>query len=263
MTPQAILSHYDQANLWPDERTVPADLPLAYQTALQLRALREERGEQVVGYKIGFTNRTLWERYQVPAPIWGPMWNTTVSHCDGRGSIELAGTSLPRLESEVVFGLARTPPERPTTQQVFDCIDWIAAGFEVVQSHCAGWKFTAAETIADGALHAHLLVGQRRPVRELAANADELDAVLATAQLELFHQGARMDGGSGASVLDSPLRALQHFIHEFQRLPQTARLMPGDVVTTGTWTDAWAVQAGESWQLKFDIGIAPLTVEFL
>ncbi len=91
-----------------------------------------------------------------------------------------------------------------------------------------------------------------------------MSAILLVGGLLLLQIGtARGEQVTGASVLDSPLRALQHFIHEFQRLPQTARLMPGDVVTTGTWTDAWAVQAGESWQLKFDIGIAPLTVEFL
>ena len=263
MTPQALLTHYDQGALWPIERAMPADLSAAYQTALQLRQLREARGERVVGYKVGFTNRTIWERYQVFAPIWGPVWSTTLAHCEGQGTIDLAGTSLPRLEPEVVFGLNATPPAQPTLAQVFDCIDWIAAGFEIVQSHCADWKFgNAAETVADGALHARLLVGQRRAVRELAASASDLDALLAAAQLELFHQGERKDHGPGANVLESPLQALRHFVHEFQRLSQGAQLMPGEVVTTGTWTDAWPVQAGESWQLKLDIGIEPLSVTF-
>ena len=37
-------------------------------------------------------------------------------------------------------------------------------------------------------------------------------------------------------------------------------LRPGDVVTTGTWTDAWPVTPGETWTAQFD---APLPVAIL
>ena len=263
MTPQSVLTHYDAGTLWPEDHLAPADLDAAYQAALQLRALREERGELVVGYKVGFTNRTIWDRYQVFAPIWGPVWNTTLQHCDGEGVMDLKGTCQPRLEPEVVFGFLETPPPQPSLQDVFDCIDWVAAGFEVVQSHCLDWKFTAAQTIMDGALHARLLVGQTVATRELAPGAAELDALLSSARLELSRAGTLVDEGSGANVLDSPLQALKHFIHESQRVPQGATIMPGDVVTTGTWTDAWPVNPGESWTLSMDVGIQPLRVRFL
>ncbi|AUT76392.1 hypothetical protein C2L64_50055 [Paraburkholderia hospita] len=102
----------------------------AYHAALLVRALREARGEHVVGYKVGFTNRTILERYQVFAPIWGPTWDTTVMHYDGRGKVCLQRTSLPRLEPEVVFGLSRTPPVDASYDELFDCLDWITPGFE-------------------------------------------------------------------------------------------------------------------------------------
>jgi 2-oxo-3-hexenedioate decarboxylase len=40
------------------------------------------------------------------------------------------------------------------------CIDWIAHGFEIVQSIYPGWKFTAADTVAAFGLHGALLIGQ-------------------------------------------------------------------------------------------------------
>jgi 2-oxo-3-hexenedioate decarboxylase len=43
-----------------------------------VRSLREARGEKVLGRKIGFTNRTIWEQYGVYAPIWGYVYDTTV-----------------------------------------------------------------------------------------------------------------------------------------------------------------------------------------
>ena len=43
----------------------------------EIRRLRLARGEMPLGYKIGFTNRGIWARYGVFAPIWGPVWDTT------------------------------------------------------------------------------------------------------------------------------------------------------------------------------------------
>jgi 2-keto-4-pentenoate hydratase len=71
MTPETLLSHADSATLWPRENTEQRrhDVPSAYQDALAVRGLRVARGEQPVGFKVGFTNRTIWERYAVFAPI--------------------------------------------------------------------------------------------------------------------------------------------------------------------------------------------------
>ena len=221
MTPQALLAHYDEAELWPSRREDAAslDVAAAYRDALAVRALRIGRGERPVGYKIGFTNRTIWERYGVFAPIWGPVWNTTLTVCDGRGAVDLSGTCQPRLEPEIVFGIAETPPADASLEDLFACIDWLAPGFEVVQSHCVNWKFTAAETVADGALHARLLIGRRTSVREFAASGKALDVVLAKARVRLLRGEALIDEGTGINVLDGPLHALHHFVHEMQRCP--------------------------------------------
>jgi 2-keto-4-pentenoate hydratase len=245
MTPAQLLEHYDNASLWPEGSGL--DVPAAYQRALAVRALREARGEKVRGYKIGFTNRTIWARYEVYGPIWGPVYDTTVSTCDGQGSVALAGTSQPRLEPECVFGMARTPPAGATLDSLWACIDWVAPGFEIVQSHRADWKFTAADTVADGALHARLLIGPRQAAGAVAPDAATFNARMAAARIVLRKNGTQMDAGSGANVLDGPLHALLHFLQELRACPGAADLRPGDVITTGTWTDAWAVAPGETW----------------
>ena len=81
------------------------------------------------------------------------------------------------------------PPDDATLQQLFDAIDWVAPGFEVVQSHCPGWSFSAPDTVADGGLHARLLVGRRVPVRDIAPDAAGLEARLAAAQVTLSRDG--------------------------------------------------------------------------
>lgn len=260
MTPELLLRHDDEGTPWP--RGCGLSVGEAYERALSVRQLRLARGEEPRGYKVGFTNRTIWPRYGVHAPIWGTVWNTTLVHCDGEGDLSLSGLCQPRIEPECVFGFGATPPARASLDQLLACIEWIAPGFEIVQSHMPGWKFEAADTVADGGLHARLLVGRRIPARALPADAGAFDAQLAAARVTLLRDGQRVEEGYGRNVLDGPLHALAHFVAALRDCPGAPDLQPGDVVTTGTWTDAWPVHRGERWQADFDAPLAALTLRF-
>lgn len=260
MTPEVLLRHIDDATTWP--HGCGLSVAEGYERALSVRQLRIQRGEQPRGYKIGFTNRTIWERYGVYAPIWGTVWNTTLSFCEGEGEIALAGTCQPRIEPECVFGLKATPPARATLDELLASIEWIAPGFEIVQSHMPDWKFTAADTVADSGLHGRLLVGRRIPSEALPHDAAAFDRLLAAARITLSQGSERVDTGIGANVLDGPLHALAHFLVALRDCPGATDLQPGDVVTTGTWTDAWPVHRGEPWHAEFDAPLAPLSVRF-
>lgn len=263
MTPQDLLQHSDTGELWPEDcGAMFADVPSAYRSALAVRALRIVRGEMPRGYKIGFTNRTIWPRYNVYAPIWGSMWDTTVSSCDGTGTLSLTRLCQPRIEPEAVFGFRASPRTGASLDDLFDALDWVAPGFEVVQSHLPDWKFAAPQTVADGGLHARLLVGRRVPITELARNADQLRRTLACARVRLYQNGILAEVGAGANVLDSPLQALQHFLNELRACPGASDVVAGDMVTTGTWTDAWPVRPGETWTARFDSVLPPLEVAF-
>jgi 2-keto-4-pentenoate hydratase len=263
MTPEQILRYDESGEPWPAALAAEiVDVPSAYRSALAVRALRIARGERPAGYKIGFTNRTIWPLYAVFVPIWGPMWNTTVAYCAGAGAVPLAHLCEPRIEPEAVFGFKATPRADASLDDLFAALDWIAPGFEVVQSHMPGWKFTAAQTVADGGLHGRLLVGPKVRVADVASSAHELDRRLAEARVSLGRNGALVEEGTGANVLDSPLRALMHFLVELRSCPGATDVAAGDIVTTGTWTDAWPVQAGERWTARYDAVLPPLEVRF-
>jgi 2-keto-4-pentenoate hydratase len=264
MTPQLLLSHIDSGDPWPagSERNTDG-VAAAYQQALAVRQLRIGRGEVPRGFKIGFTNRGIWPLYDVFAPIWGTVWDSTVSFCDGEGELSLAHTCQPRIEPEVVFGLRAAPAAGCDLQGLFEAVEWLAPGFEIVQSHAPDWKFTAPDTVADSGLHARLLVGRKLPVRDVAGNAAALEHKLARAAVTLTRAGEAVDQGRGANVLDGPLHALLHFVQELRACPGAPSLAAGDVVTTGTWTNAWPVAAGEAWVARFDAPLSPLQVRFV
>jgi 2-keto-4-pentenoate hydratase len=221
----------------------------AYKVADQVRRLRIARGERPFGYKIGFTNRGIWARYGVYGPIWGPVWDSTVERVDGgEATVSLAQFCAPRLEPEIMFGFARAPAAGRDLRELFDCIEWIAHGFEIVDTHFAGWRFAAADTVADFALHGRLFVGPRVPVsrfdREAAA------AELAATRVVLSCDGRDVEEGRADIVLDGPLHAMRLWIDAMAAQPQRWPIVAGDIVSTGTITDAAPLSPGQRWQTR-------------
>ncbi len=245
----------------PSERRAGFTLDDAYAVADEVHRRRAARGERVRGWKIGFTNRTIWDRYGVHAPIWGPVWDTTLTLLDGASArVSLAGLVQPRLEPEIVFGFARAPAAGMDEAALVGCLDWVAHGVEIVHTHCEGWRFTAADTVADGALHGRLLVGPRVPVAAWPRLGDDLAALT----MALACDGREIDRGVGAHVLDGPLTALRVWLDAMAHTTPGWRVAPGHVVTTGTLTDAWPLAAGQRWTtLPGDGRLAGLTLDIL
>jgi 2-oxo-3-hexenedioate decarboxylase len=98
------------------------------------------------------------------------------------------------------------------------------------------------------------------PLRSVAASARELDALLAGMTLRLLRDQTEMARGTGLNVLDSPLRALHYFMQELRACPAAPDLQAGDVITTGTWTDAFPIASGQHWTADFP---APLSTVHL
>ena len=183
MTPQEVLKHSDTGDLWPTSGDCDCnEVSSAYETALAVRALRVARGELPEGYKIGFTNRTIWSRYNVFAPIWGSMWNTTITHCNGAGVVSLARLCQPRIEPEVVFGIRATPRANSSLEELFEALEWAAPWFEIVQSHAPNWVFTAPQTVVDGG-HVLEMTPDLAPSEILDLRAHGFDAKAVAAAL--------------------------------------------------------------------------------
>ncbi|MEO6407578.1 MAG: fumarylacetoacetate hydrolase family protein [Burkholderiaceae bacterium] len=218
-----------------------------YAVAERIRARRIARGEQPRGFKIGFTNRGIWERYGVHAPIWGPVWSSSLTLLDGPdATLSLAGLVQPRIEPEIVVGFARVPDAAMNEAELVACIEWVAHGVEIVHTHFEGWRFTAADTVADFALHGRLLVGPRIPANRFA----DLGGELAALRVTLLRDGTDVETGVASIVLDGPLSALRTWLDSMRVDSPSWQVRAGDVVTTGTITDAWPIKAGEHWQTR-------------
>jgi 2-keto-4-pentenoate hydratase len=247
--PDELLAACDAPALMPliTARDAAFSMADAFAVADALRSRRLARGERTLGYKIGFTNRHIWPLYGVNEPIWGPVWNTTTQLLDGASvATTLAGLSQPRLEPEVVFGFASAPRAGMNERELAACIAWVAHGFEIVQTHFEAWRFKAPDTVADFALHGRLLVGPRVP----AARFEAMGAELAALQVELRCDDRTIERGAGSAVLDGPLNALRLWVDAMAAQPQRWPIVAGDVVTTGTLTDAQPLRPGQRWETR-------------
>lgn len=220
-------------------------LDAAYRAAAEVRALRSARGEHPLGRKIGFTNRTIWAEYGVWAPIWGYVYDSTVRDLPtGSGELQLATLAEPRIEPEIVFGLGATPAVGMDDAQLLGCIEWVAHGFEIVQSIYPDWKFAAADTVAAFGLHGALLIGPRHDV---ASRRAEWLSTLGSFEIDLLCEAEVMDRGRAANLLDGPLSTLRHVVAVLARDPVNPPLAAGEVVTTGTLTRALPIAPGQTW----------------
>jgi 2-oxo-3-hexenedioate decarboxylase len=222
----------------------------AYEVTAAVRAEREAHGERPIGRKIGFTNRTIWAEYGVYAPIWGYVYDRTVRDLAGEPlEVSLKGLAEPRIEPEIVFGLAAPPEPGMDERELIRCVNWIAHGFEIVQSIFPNWSFRAPDTVAAYGLHGRLFIGPRHAAEP---RRDAWTRELSRFEIDLFRNGAPMDHGVAANVLDGPLFALRHLVETLAQDPLNPPLAAGEIVTTGTLTRAFPVAAGEAWstQLK-------------
>ena len=115
----ALIDAYDSASTLPPitARRADFDVAAAYDVLHAIEARRRVQGWVPVGRKIGFTNRTLWARYGVDRAMWAHVFAHTVRDAaSGRATLALAGLVQPRIEPEVVFGLAGGAVVRPTSQ---------------------------------------------------------------------------------------------------------------------------------------------------
>jgi 2-oxo-3-hexenedioate decarboxylase len=231
-----------------------------YAAARQLHAHRLAQGWKLAGRKNGFTNRGIWERYGVNGPMWGAVYDRTLIFAqNNRATVSLAGLVQPRIEPEICFKLKTAPARTRNPAALLESIEWIAHSIEIVQCHHPEWKMTLADCTADNALHGRLIVGT--PVE--AHRISGLAAALPFLKVTLRKGDAVVDQGTGANVLDSPLLSLAFLVEILAQQEDSPPLQAGEIVSTGTLTDAHPVQAGETWSTDLHgFALRGLTLDF-
>jgi 2-oxo-3-hexenedioate decarboxylase len=259
---QEVITSLSNHSQIPTFSSRPAGLALAqaYRVTPLLRAAFEACGERITGRKIGFTNRQMWKAFGVESPIWGYTTSRTTHELADMQVIALNDFSEPRIEPEIMFGLGAAPAATMSDSALVDCVEWIALGYEIVQSIFPNWEFSAADTVAANGVHGALLIGTRHAI---APRKTEWQRELSTFEVELYCDSKLVQRGGGSLVLDSPLRALRHLVELLANDLHNPPLCAGEVISTGTLTLAMPVKPGERWTTTaVGIPLEEITIQF-
>jgi 2-oxo-3-hexenedioate decarboxylase len=211
----------------------------ALDIAERVRALRIAAGDVPVGYKVGFTNAAVRAQFDAAGPLAAPVYDRTLLSA---ARVEAGALLGPRIEPEVVIGIAAD-----------GSVGWAALGFEIVQSHVAGWEFGYLDAIADFGLHAGLIVGERRAIGGETA-------WLTAMQVRLLRDGRAVAYGAAADVDGGALGSLRWLRGDLQRTGRALRA--GELVSTGSMTTVPEIAAGQRWTIEaIGAELAPLTIE--
>ena len=163
----------------------------------------------------------------------------------------------PRIEPEVCFKL-KAAPRAGDPAALLEAIEWVAHSIEIVHCYHPDWKLRIPDCTAANGLHGRLVVGAPVAPSDLPGLAQALPRL----EVALMKGGVTIDRGVGANVLDSPLLALGHLLGLLSGRPAHA-LQAGEIVSTGTLTDAHPVAAGETWNTAFTgLALPGLSVTF-
>jgi len=207
-------------------------MPEGYQIGEALAKERLSGGWHRVGWKLGFTNQSQWAKLGLDQPFHAPVYSETLV----ARRIDFDGLVQPRIEPEIVLGLAHDLEQGSELDAIAAAVGWVAVGLEVVHCHFAGWEMSPAEAIADAGLHAALAIGARQSL-----TVDEI-AALPGYVCELKGHGKAVSRGYGRDVLGGPLQAVGWLLHTL-----ADGLRKGEIITTGTLTRAEPVIRGQRW----------------
>lgn len=232
-----------------------------YLVADLIHKMRVEKGESPIGRKIGFTNSEVCSFYGVKEPIWGYVYDSTAFfNKDSKSLYDLSQFTEPKIEPEIIVHFHSSPQTGADLESTLECIDWIAHGFEIVQSHFPGWKFQAADTVADCGLHAMLIIGEPIPMNQLG---QKVLSDLESFSISLSCDDKEIDQGKGSNALGNPVNAVMHLIDVLSRQPHLPQLKANELVTTGTLTAALPVKNNQRWSTTLDgIALPGISVSF-
>jgi 2-oxo-3-hexenedioate decarboxylase len=231
----------------PSARDAAFDLSAAYGVEAELAHLRRAAGHATVGRKVGFANKALWRALKLDTVLWAHMYDDTVLYArGGAASLSLGRMHSPKIEPEIVFRLKKPLGiEAAHPAAVLETVEWLALGFEIVDCRFPDWKFTPVDFVAAFGLHAALVVGEPRVVQPemIPGLVDQLPTLTVT----LLKDQQRVDKGSGKNSLRSPALCLAELASALSRDAASEPLAAGELVSSGSLTDAHSIAPGETW----------------
>jgi 2-oxopent-4-enoate/cis-2-oxohex-4-enoate hydratase len=222
----------------------------AYHIQQRMISRRLDKGERIIGKKIGVTAKAVMNMLGVGQPDFGYMLDGMIYN-EGE-SIDSQTLIQPRAEGEIAFVMKKdVMGPGLTAADILAATEGVMACFEIVDSRIRDWKIKIQDTVADNASCGVFVLGDRL--------VDPKGLDLSTCGMVLEKNGEIVGTGAGAASLGSPVNAMVWLANTLGRLG--IPLKAGEVVLSGSLAALIPVQAGDSLRVSIG-GIGGCSVRF-
>lgn len=223
----------------------------AYNIQWEIRRRKVERGNRIVGLKMGLTSWAKMKQMGVETPIYAFL--ADYFSIDEGAEVNTSELIHPKVEAEVAV-VTSAPLSGPgcSIAHVMAAIECVMPAIEVIDSRYENFRFDLKSVIADNASSSRFVTGGN--VRRL----DQLD--LKTLGVVMEKNGEVVELGAGAAVLGHPLAAVSMLAN---MLGERGEEIPaGSFIMTGGITAAVAVEAGDTISVRYE-DLGSITTQFV
>jgi 2-keto-4-pentenoate hydratase len=211
---------------------------------------RVAAGAVVRGRKVGLTSRPVQELLGVREPNFGVLLDDMF--VDEGDEVRVEALLQPRVESEIAFVMAgELAGPGVTTTDALVAIGGVLPAVEIVDSRIVDWRIGIADTVADNASSARVVMGAR--MVPVSAVDLRLLGVL------FSRNGTPIESGAGAAVLGNPARCVAWLANKLGAFG--SGLHRGDVVLSGALHRMVPVRPGDVFSARF-AHLGNVTVQF-
>lgn len=222
----------------------------AYHIQQRMIGRRVEKGERIVGKKIGVTSAAVMNMLGVGQPDFGYMLDGMI-YGDG-AAIDAATLIQPKAEGEIAFVLKKDlMGPGVSASDVLAATEGVMACFEIVDSRITDWKIKIQDTVADNASCGVFVLGDRM--------VDPYAVDLRTCGMVLEKNGEIVVTGAGAATMGSPVNAVVWLANTLGKLG--IPLKAGEVILSGALGAMVPVKAGDNLRVTIG-GIGGCSVRF-
>lgn len=223
----------------------------AYNIQLNIIRKKYDRGEKLVGMKIGLTSSGMQNLLGVFTPDYGHLTDRMLV-IEGQ-PCRIDELIQPKVEGELAFVLDKDlAGPSVTVADVFNATSYIVPAIEIVDSRLTDWDINYFDTVADNGSSARFVAGSRMLRPE---NVD-----MRTTGMVMERNGSLVSSGAAAEVWGNPAAAvawLANSICEFG-----ISLKAGQIILAGAFTAAVEAKKGDNFNITFGSGLGSVGVRF-
>jgi 2-keto-4-pentenoate hydratase len=212
-------------------------------------------GARLRGHKVGLSSPVMQQMMGVDEPDYGHLLDAMMLAQDA--PIPAAGYCWPRIEVEIGYVLGSALPGAGCTEaEVLAATEYVVPSLELIDSRIRDWRIKLADTIADNASSAGVIVGEARAApAELAARGIDL----ANIEAVLYSGDEEIARGNTSAVLGNPTASVAWLARKVADFG--VKLEAGHLILPGSCTRAIDARPGTAFRAEF-AGLGTVTASF-